>query len=263
MNNKMATSALALIFAVYPMTFSIPRTFADAVALTDNQLDGIAAGDGEWVLAQLDHSKEDADLQDKEDGKGMGKSNELRVQGESQSELKAVSNANTMDSAVAVQSNITHSTDGAIDVNQTNNAEMKNETPKDTFSIKASLSKEKGVRETDKETQNDIHDLKSNKEFSHTASSSDKSSIDKAAASSSDASAEDSASESFNKSFQSSEKDAASAAANKDASKNSAFKLDDSLKASDSSASQSEAQDAKSFDLNKSFSGLPSLLYIK
>lgn len=113
---------LAILFA---LTLGLaPVSFA-ATALTDSELDQVSAGD--WVIltdASGNQSVEDV----------YASNNTLDLQDESQKELKAVNNANAVDSAVAVQTNIA-SVEGAptnnVGVNGTNEADIINYNPSD------------------------------------------------------------------------------------------------------------------------------------
>src|SRR5437868_3914392 len=126
MSRKFMYLFLAATFAMYPVAFPV-KAMAAAKALSDAEMDQIAAGTqqddqaGDWVLAALNQKSH--------------KKNKLDIDSESQSNIKAVSNANTVDSAVAVQTNISNATEGAVDMNQSNTAAVTNVATKDTVSF--------------------------------------------------------------------------------------------------------------------------------
>ena len=129
---KFIAMMLALSFAAYPISVHA----SDAVALSDAEMDEIAAG--EWVLAKGEAN-----------GKKSSKFNMLKVESESQANVKAISNANAVDSAVNVQTNVSNAAEGAIDVNHSNEAtatnfgpgmETKSTTVEETLSVDYSTS---------------------------------------------------------------------------------------------------------------------------
>lgn len=91
MIKKILTLALALVFGFSGVSF------ANAVVMTDSAMDGVSAG--EWViLSDGEGNQTTADV--------YLNNNTLWLLEESQKDIQAVSNANAIDSAVAVQSNI-------------------------------------------------------------------------------------------------------------------------------------------------------------
>ena len=130
---KLMAILLTIAFAAYP----IP-SFADGIALTDEEMDQIAAG--EWVLA-----------------KAPKKTNKLEINEESQSDLTGVSNANTVDSAVASQHNVANAVDGVVDVNQSNQANVTNAAaPANTNSSKTTIE---SVTDIDETTTTELKDV--------------------------------------------------------------------------------------------------------
>ena len=102
---KLTIGILALIFAVVgAVAVYAPAVYAEGIALTDDQMYEIAAGD--WVvLARRQRAKH-----------VFFDENELKAEGSAQMELKAVNNANTVDSAAAVQTNVSNATQGIVDM---------------------------------------------------------------------------------------------------------------------------------------------------
>lgn len=109
------------------LVFGLSGTsIAGVVELTDDAMDGINAGD--WVVVKdADGNESTADV--------YTNNNTLWLLEESQKDIKAVSNANAIDSAVAVQTNIARVTGDASDnvaVNQSNAADLENFRPADS-----------------------------------------------------------------------------------------------------------------------------------
>ena len=111
---------LTLIFAAYPMA-----VYAEGVALSDQEMDEIAAGD--WVILTEGQSVEEV----------WYNGNDIELNDEAQTSVQAVSNANAVDSAVAVQTNIASVT-GDPTINQavsgTNIADLSNYNPSEAGS---------------------------------------------------------------------------------------------------------------------------------
>src|SRR3972149_8698303 len=119
---KIFSLLLALTFAAYPVS----GMAAQAVNLSDTEMDEIAAG--EWAL--------EPEVAFYQNQSNSTKKNVLKVEDNSQSEITGVSNANAVDSAVAVQSNISNQTEGLLDVNQSNGATVENHSQTETTTIK-------------------------------------------------------------------------------------------------------------------------------
>ena len=122
---------ILILLAVMSLAFA-PASFA-AVALQDAQLDGITAGD--WIV--IDPSTQQVwDV--------YKSNNTLDLSDESQMELQAVSNANAVDSAIAVQTNIASVTGAEpstnVAVNGYNEADILNYNPADSSASKSSSS---------------------------------------------------------------------------------------------------------------------------
>ena len=153
---KIALLILAVMFAAYPIA-----SYADNVALTNDQMDEIAAGElddttaGDWVT--LASAEEDTvEGQGAGGYKKGGDKNILKIESESQSQIQAVSNANVVDSGVAVQSNIANATDGAVDMNQSNTANVSNVSEKDTTKITISGESSVDLLETETVTEKNV-----------------------------------------------------------------------------------------------------------
>jgi len=119
---KLFTLVIASLFVIAQTSMS----FA-AVALSDKEMDGITAGD--WVV--LKDANGDEFVVD------VYKSNNtLDLQNDSQTYLQAVSNANVVDSAVAVQTNIASVTGNEaspnVAINSSNAANILNYNPADS-----------------------------------------------------------------------------------------------------------------------------------
>jgi hypothetical protein len=129
---KLGAFLLILLLSVY----YIPNLHAEGIALSDAEMDEIAAG--EWVLAYEPAAKD---------------KNLLKIEDGSQAEIKAVNNVNTVDSAAAVQNNISNAVEGALDTNQGNNATVQNASEKDTFSLNLDVDANVGIKETNTHTE--------------------------------------------------------------------------------------------------------------
>ena len=116
---------IALLTAV--LFASSNAAFAAGVALSDKQLEGVAAGD--WVVLDDSVPETVADV--------YNNNNTLDLSDSSQTQLQAVSNANLVDSAAAVQSNIS-SVEGDFpldaNANQKNEADVTNLNPSEAGS---------------------------------------------------------------------------------------------------------------------------------
>lgn len=100
-------------------------TFAAGVALTDSEMDQVAAGD--WVVIPSGFEAVDV----------YNNNNTLDLEDEAQSTIQAVNNANTVDSAIAVQTNIASvsgNPSSNVGVNGTNKADILNYNPADSGS---------------------------------------------------------------------------------------------------------------------------------
>lgn len=122
---------LAILMA---LMFGIAQTsFAAGVALSDTEMDGITAGD--WVV--IDPSTQEAvDV--------YYNNNTLDLEDESQKEIQAVNNANAVDSAIAVQTNIASVSgdpSSNVAINGTNEANIINYNPADAGASFESSSK--------------------------------------------------------------------------------------------------------------------------
>ncbi len=122
------------------LTFAMSGvSFAGAVALSDKAMDGVSAGD--WVIVKDTEGNETvADV--------YTTNNTLWLLEDSQKDIKAVSNANAIDSAVAVQSNIARVSSANqpttnVAVNGSNTADLTNYRPSSSSS-----SSDKSVAET-------------------------------------------------------------------------------------------------------------------
>lgn len=112
---------MALIFGV----FATGAFAAEGVALTNDEMDEIAAGD--WVILEEGQTVEDV----------WYSNNDIKLNDESQMDIQAVANTNSVDSANAVQTNIS-SASGEIGVDNAitgyNEANLLNYTPSDESS---------------------------------------------------------------------------------------------------------------------------------
>ncbi len=109
---------LAIIFGMAPVSFA-------ATALSDQELDQVSAGD--WVVLEEGQSVEDV----------FHSNNTLDLEDSSQMEIQAVSNANAVDSAIAVQTNIatvTGDPTSNVAINGTNEANILNYNPSESGS---------------------------------------------------------------------------------------------------------------------------------
>ena len=129
MNKKLTNIFLAVAFAAYPLAVPLQVLAAEGVALSDKEMDEIAAG--EWVLASNSHSESESE----------STNNSLKVKGESQSEIQAVSNSNIVDSAAAIQHNIANATEGAVDMQQNNDATVTKTNAVDTVDLVETFNK--------------------------------------------------------------------------------------------------------------------------
>ena len=126
--------------------------FAAGVAMSDKEMDEVAAGD--WVVLQPGETVEDV----------YYTNNNLELKDDSQTSLQAVSNANSVDSANAVQSNISSVT-GDFPVmansNQKNEAHVTNYNPSDAGSSyeKTSLEVEASAKTTNDVRKSSSFDL--------------------------------------------------------------------------------------------------------
>lgn len=105
-------------------------SFAGVVELTDDAMDGINAGD--WVILEKGGEEGGQKVEDV-----YTNNNTLWLLENSQKDIQAVSNANVIDSAVAVQSNIARVSGDATEnvaVNQSNTADLTNYRPADSTS---------------------------------------------------------------------------------------------------------------------------------
>lgn len=135
---KLSILLVALIFGI-----SVPAYAAKAV-LSDSEMNDIHAGD--WVvLTQPDGTQTVEDV--------YAINNTLDLEDVAQKEIQAVSNANSVDSAVAVSTNVARVTLGEtpssnVGVNQTNEANIANHRPYNTDSFRKvegfSLQKNEG-----------------------------------------------------------------------------------------------------------------------
>jgi len=112
------------ILAALLLAFAPVMSYAATATLSDSEMDQVAAGDwviltdsaGNQTVADVYHTNNTLDLSD-----------------EAQMELQAVSNANTVDSAIAVQTNITSVTGQEpspnVAINQSNAADITNYAP--------------------------------------------------------------------------------------------------------------------------------------
>jgi len=113
---KLIALLVAVMFAGYT-----PALYA-AEALSDADMDEIAAG--EWVILEEGQTVESVHYNN----------NDIKLQDESQKEIQGISNANAVDSAVAVQTNTASVTEGNaptenVEVNQSNTANIANYNP--------------------------------------------------------------------------------------------------------------------------------------
>jgi len=136
---KKISSVLMCFLIVSFVAYPLP-SFAGGVALTDEEMDQIAAG--EWVFA-------------KNTG-GPVKTNKLEVNNEAQSNLKGVSNANTVDSAVAGQYNVSNAVEGVVDIGQSNISNVTNAAVADTSSYKKTVEENTAVHEITSNQRNDV-----------------------------------------------------------------------------------------------------------
>ena len=129
---KALTIALALIFGIAPASFA-------ATTLTDKQLDDVNAGD--WVVLQPGESVADV----------YYSNNTLDLKDTSQKELQAVSNANAVDSAIAVQTNIASVTgmepSENMAINGTNIATVTNYNPSESWDMSSKTEETKWLSE--------------------------------------------------------------------------------------------------------------------
>jgi len=119
---KMFALALALVFSMSGLSF------AATAVLSDADLDGVSAGD--WVV--LTDSSGNETVQDV-----YTTNNTLWLLESSQKDIQAVSNANAVDSAVAVQSNVTSVSDNNtptanVAIKQSNTSDVTNYRPSDS-----------------------------------------------------------------------------------------------------------------------------------
>jgi hypothetical protein len=111
---KLLAVLLVLVFAC------AVNASAATKALSNKEMDQVTAGD--WVvLNNADGSQSVADV--------YTTNNTLDLLEQSQSSIKAVSNANVIDGAAAVQSNVISASGSAVNINGANNAELMNYRP--------------------------------------------------------------------------------------------------------------------------------------
>ena len=118
---------LITFMAIFALVCAVPA-FAGVRQLSDNQMDEISAGD--WVIIN-DETQKVEDV--------YAVNNTLHLFEQSQMEINAVSNANAVDSAIAVQTNVSRVTgDEPTDntaINGTNIADITNYRPQDSGSF--------------------------------------------------------------------------------------------------------------------------------
>lgn len=116
---------LALVLALIFGVFATGAYAAEGVALTNDEMDEIAAGD--WVILEEGQTVEDV----------WYSNNDIKLNDESQMDIQAVANTNSVDSANAVQTNIS-SASGEVGVDNAitgyNEANLLNYTPSDESS---------------------------------------------------------------------------------------------------------------------------------
>lgn len=114
-----------LLSIVTLLMFGIAQTaFAGGAMMTDSEMEGVSAGD--WVINDGANGPEVVDV--------YFNNNDIQLLNESQTELKAVNNANTVDSAIAVQTNIArvssaNAPTNNVGVNGSNTADITNLNP--------------------------------------------------------------------------------------------------------------------------------------
>jgi hypothetical protein len=129
MMNKMLVLTVALVLGISGVAF------AGAQVLSDQSLDGVSAGD--WVVLKDNQGNDTvADV--------YTNNNTLWLLEDSQKDVKAVSNANAIDSAIAVQTNVARVTGDTptenVAINNANTADIKNYRPADSLATSQSNS---------------------------------------------------------------------------------------------------------------------------
>lgn len=117
---KILTWLIIISFVALPAS-----SFAAGEPLSDSQMDEIAAGD--WVVINSEAGEEVVDYV-------HFSNNDINLEDESQTDIQAINNANSVDSADAVQTNIANATEGLIDVNGHNEATLANYNPSEESS---------------------------------------------------------------------------------------------------------------------------------
>lgn len=119
---------LVLVLALMGLS---PIAFAQGAIISDAEMEGISAGD--WVILT------DTENADQEVVDVWYNANDIKLQDEAQMDLKAVNQANAVDSAIAVQTNIARVTGEEptqnVAVNGTNDATLLNYNPSDSGSM--------------------------------------------------------------------------------------------------------------------------------